>query len=151
MTGDCMAEATDKTPRMPAREVKKPSRRSRVGNGKTLVSGADPRTSIYREFQDEVADLVAHMGGNPTAAQFDIIEEAADLKVKLRASRKARIVNGEATIPDVTCCTMINALRRQLVDLGLEARMADVIPGDALEQFFAERRKKATDAETIDG
>ena len=50
--------------------------------------GIDQRSLAYREYQDAVADLVDHVGGNPTPAQFDIIEEAADLKVNLRASRK---------------------------------------------------------------
>jgi len=83
-----MEQDAGKATRKRSTATHKPTARSRIGNGKALMVGIDQRSLAYREYQDAVADLVDHVGGNPTPAQFDIIEEAADLKVNLRASRK---------------------------------------------------------------
>ena len=62
-----------------ALDPKKPRARSKVGNGKMLLAGVDLRSSLYREFQDVAADLAHHMGGDPTAVEAALIEEAAGL------------------------------------------------------------------------
>ena len=55
------ASSPDDAPEPPKRKAsaqKKPFARSRVGNGKALLSGVDQRSLTYRESQDTVADLV---------------------------------------------------------------------------------------------
>lgn len=118
--------------------------RSRVGNGKTLLAGIDQRSLPYREYQDTVADLVAHMGNTPTAAEEAMIEEAAGLIVWCRQARLALLQGDKFEISPY--CTAVNSLRRLLTDLGLEGRLQDVTP--ALEQYLAQTaREAATDAE----
>ena len=69
--------------------------RSRVGNGKALLAGIDQRSLPYREYQDTVADLVVHMGGEPSAVEQAIIEEAAGLIVWCRSARVALLQGRE--------------------------------------------------------
>jgi hypothetical protein len=116
------------SPEAPNRKLatRKPEARSKVGNGKTLLAGIDQRTIGYRQFQDAVADLVAHMGGEPTAVELAIIEEAAGLIVWCRQARVA-LLKGEPF--DVgTYCTATNSLRRHLADIGQQQHMRDVTP-----------------------
>jgi len=119
--------------------------RSRVGNGKTLMAGIDQRSLPYREYQDAVAELVHHMGNDPTATELAMIEEAAGLIVWCRASRLTLLQGEKFEIGPYT--TAVNSLRRLLMDLGLEQRLHDVTPN--LEQFLAQKaRQKAREAAT---
>lgn len=99
--------------------------RSRVGNGKALLAGIDQRSLAYREYQDTVADLVSHMGGEPTPVQLAIIEEAAGLIVWCRQARVA-LLKGEGEFNVATYTTGVNSLRRLLVDIGQERRLKDI-------------------------
>lgn len=116
-----------------ARAAKSPANRSRVGNGKALMAGADLRSADYREFRDIVSDLVSHLGGDPSATQAAIIEEAAGLVFWCRRARLA-LVNGEQF--DIgSYATATNALRRLLTDLGLPRVAKDITP--SLHDYIA--------------
>jgi hypothetical protein len=67
-------------------EPKKPTARSRVGNGKGLLSQVDLRGSTYREYCDVCADLAQHMGGadQVTAVERILIQEVAGMVVWCR-------------------------------------------------------------------
>jgi hypothetical protein len=82
-------EAETKPSKRQAVARKQQFARSRVGNGKALMAGIDQRSLPYREYQDTVADLCSHMGGEPTAVEQAIIEEAAGLIVWCRSARTA--------------------------------------------------------------
>jgi len=114
---------------MPKRRAiarKKPRARSRVGNGKALLAGIDQRSLPYREYQDTVADFVHHLGGDPSAVELAIAEEAAGLIVWCRLARLALLTGGKFDVAAYT--TGVNALRRLLADIGQERRLHDVIP-----------------------
>lgn len=126
MTATSLTEAEPKPGKRAATARKQPFARSRVGNGKTLIADVDQRSLPYREYQDCVADLSSHMGGEPTAVEQAIIEEAAGLIVWCRSARAA-LLKGEPF--DVsTYTTGVNALRRLLADIGQERRMREVVP-----------------------
>jgi hypothetical protein len=134
-------EAAPKGPKRPATATKKPYARSRVGNGKALLAGIDQRSLAYREYQDAVADLVTHMGGEPTAVELAIIEEAAGLIVWCRQARTALLKDdGEFNVGTYT--TGVNSLRRLLADIGQERRLRDITPD--LRTYAAMRAEKAT-------
>jgi hypothetical protein len=124
---NCSAATAEPKPRKrKASAQKQPFARSRVGNGKALLSGVDQRSLAYREFQDTVADLVSHMGGGPTDVQQAIIEEAAGLIVWQRSER-VKLLTGE-TFNVGDYCKATNSLRRLLGDIGQERRMRDITP-----------------------
>jgi hypothetical protein len=111
-----------------------------VGNGKELLTGIDKRTLEYREFQDAVADLVAHVGGYPTPAEQILIEEAGRLVMWCRQAHIARLQSGEFDI--ARYCTAVNSLRRVLVDLGLK-RAFDVTAVSIEDYIKAKRAQEA--------
>ncbi len=130
-----LAEAELKPVKRHATALKKPTARSRVGNGKALLAGIDQRSLPYREYQDAVADLVSHMGGEPTAVELAIIEEAAGLIVWCRSARAALLKGEKFDVAVYT--TGVNALRRLLADIGQERRLRDVTPD--LKTYLATR------------
>ena len=120
------AKADTKPSERKASAQKKPFARSRYGNGKELLSGVDQRSLTYREYQDAVADLTSHMGGDPTTVQQAIIEQAAGLMVWQRF-KLAETINGQPL--DVTAyCTASNTLLRLLREIGQERRLRDITP-----------------------
>ncbi|HEY6676326.1 MAG TPA: hypothetical protein VIZ87_06025 [Terrimicrobium sp.] len=92
-----------------------------------LLSGIDPHTLAYREYRDAVADLVEHLGSDPTAVQRAIIEEAAGLIVWCRNARLALLKGEDFDVGKYTTAT--NTLRRLLADIGQERRLKDITPG----------------------
>ena len=120
-------------PRTPAALRKQCHARSRVGNGKALLAGIDQRSLPYREYQDTVADLVSHLGGEPTAVELAIAEEAAGLIVWCRSARSALLKGEKFDVAAYT--TGVNALRRLLADIGQERRLKDVTP--TLTEYLA--------------
>jgi uncharacterized Zn finger protein len=103
-----------------------PSQRSRVGNGKTLIAGLDQRSADYREYADVVADLVEHLGSDPTVVERAIAEEAAGLVIWCRRARRALLAGEDFDVSAYT--TAANSLRRLLADIGQEPRLKDVTP-----------------------
>jgi hypothetical protein len=124
MTGNGSDDTDAKPPKRKASARKQPFARSRYGNGKELLSGVDQRSLTYREYQDAVADLTSHMGGEPTTVQQAIIEQAAGLMVWQRF-KLAETINGQPL--DVTAyCTAANTLLHLLREIGQERRAKDV-------------------------
>jgi hypothetical protein len=136
MLAGSAVDAAAKPKRKRSTTVRKPTARSRVGNGKALLAGIDQRSSIYREFQDCVADMVAHLGNDATVTEQAMIEEAAGLVVWCRTERLKLLTGGAFQIGPYT--TAVNSLRRLLVDLGLEQRLTDVT--DTIEAAVARHR-----------
>jgi hypothetical protein len=104
--------------------------RSRVGNGKVLLSGVNPHSVAYREFADVVCDLVEHMGSMPTVVQQAIIEEAAGLVIYCRTQR-ASLLRKDSDFNVQSYTTATNSLRRLLADIGQEMRLKDITPSVA--------------------
>lgn len=65
------------------------------------------------------------MGGEPTAVQLAIVEEAAGLIVWCRQARTA-LLKGNSGFDVGAYTTGVNSLRRLLCDLGQDRRLKDV-------------------------
>ena len=106
-----------------------PTTRSRVSNGRELFLGeVDGRSREARRYRDVYAGLVAHLGGADvvTEPRRHLAKRASALVVWAEME-EARLATGE--VLDVqTYTTAVNALRRLLVDLGLERVAHDVTP-----------------------
>jgi hypothetical protein len=102
-----------------------------------LLAGIDQRSLPYREYQDTVADLVSHLGGEPTAVELAIVEEAAGLIVWCRSARAALLKGENFDVGQYTTAT--NALRRLLADIGQQSRLRDVTPD--LKTYLAQKAK----------
>jgi hypothetical protein len=102
----------------------KPEGRSRVGNGKDILPFVDGRSMLGRRIRELLAEFVADMGGNPSAAKEAIAKRAAVL-VAWSENVEAKMANGgELDISAYT--TMLNTLHRYLTSVGLERHMRDV-------------------------
>jgi hypothetical protein len=137
-------EAEPEPTKRTATARKQPFARSRTGNGKTLLAGIDQRSLPYREYQDTVADLVHHLGGEPSAVEAAIAAEAAGLIVWCRSARIA-LLKGEAF--DVGAYTTgVNALRRLLADIGQERRLHELNPPSLAAYLEGKAHEKAKGA-----
>jgi hypothetical protein len=126
----------------PQVETTSPRTRSRVSNGTSLFDpdAVDGRSAPARRYRDLVADLTAHLGGSPSAAELLLLRRAATLAVWAEAAEEAMIA-GRDNLDVASFTTSVNTLRRLLADLGLAARMKDVTP--SLESYLAQRRQTA--------
>lgn len=113
----------------------KPQGATRLGTGGTALAGVDMRTHGGRRYKELAADLVHHLGGDPTAPQFAIIRRAAALAVWCEQQESAQAQGGDFDVAAYT--TAANTLRRLLGDLGLERRLKDATP--SLDQFLRDR------------
>lgn len=104
----------------------KPQGATRIGTQGTILAGVDMRTHGGRRFKELCADLVDHLGDDPTAPQFAIIRRAAALAVWCEQAEADQAQGGEFDVASYT--TAANTMRRLLSDLGLERRARDVTP-----------------------
>jgi hypothetical protein len=115
------------TPDRPQIEKPPSKTRSRVSNGSsTFLDGADGRSALARRYKDLLGEMIRDMGGDPTAAQAAIARRAATLCVWCERSEAAMAAGDEIDIG--TFATTANAMRRLLVDLGLERKAKDISP-----------------------
>ena len=106
-----------------------PTTRSRLTNGRDLFLGeVDGRSREARRYRDVYAGLVAHLGGDDvvTEPRRHLAKRASALIVWAEVE-EANLATGE-TLDVQTYVTAVNALRRLLVDLGLERAARDVTP-----------------------
>src|SRR6056297_2263333 len=104
----------------------KPQGATRMGTQGTVLQGVDMRTHGGRRFKELCADLVDHLGNDPTAPQLAIIRRAAALGVWCEQAEAEQAQGKELDVAAYTTAT--NTLRRLLSDLGLERRARDVTP-----------------------
>ena len=103
----------------------KGTHRSRVSNGTTtFLDGVDGRSVLARRYRDILSELISDLGGDPSAAQSAIARRAATLCVWCETAEANMAAGGDIDIGEFG--TAANALRRLLVDLGLERRARDV-------------------------
>ena len=108
-------------------EAPKPQGRSRVSNGSShFIGDVDGRGELARRVRDLHADLVAHLGGRPSATEDMIARRAATLAAWCE-TQDATLAAG-ADFDHAAYSTAANTLRRLLADLGLERRARDVTP-----------------------
>jgi hypothetical protein len=98
----------------------KPEARSRKTNGKSIFLGkVDGRSVIARRYRDLERAYSAELGGNLSLWQQVKVSQAASLTVRAEQIQSA-IAAGHTTINDEDLVRVANALRRELVDLGLD-------------------------------
>lgn len=101
--------------------------RSRVTNGSVFdPSKVDGRSALARRYRDILSEMIRDLGGDPSAAQDAIARRAATLCVWCEQAEATMASGGEINISEFS--TTANAMRRLLVDLGLERRARDVTP-----------------------
>lgn len=111
--------------------------RSRVSNGSaTFLEGVDSRSKIARRYRDILAELISDLGGDPSGAQTAIARRASALCVACEQAEAVLAAGGKIDIGEFT--TAANAMRRLLVDLGLERKARDVTP--SLSRYLEQRK-----------
>jgi hypothetical protein len=129
----------------PQIEMPSPNNRTRTGLGRDILPGVDARTWAGRRYREVAADLVSHLGGEVTVPQEALIRRIAQLTIWAE-QQEAAFANDPSTFDVAAYTTAINALRRMLVDLGLERRQHDVTP--SLDVYLAAKaREAASDGE----
>ena len=90
-----------------------------------------------------IADLSAHVGGAPTAAERLLIQSAAIKATRLFLLSEKILAGGEigGVDGDHHALAWLNSLRQDLTALGLESRLRDVTP--SLKDIIAEQREAA--------
>jgi hypothetical protein len=132
-----------------SREVAKakPTHRSRVSNGSKFLTDIDGRSATARRMRDLVADLKQHLGGSPSPAQEIVLRRAATLAAWCEAQEAAHLT-GEKLLDVQVYTTAVNALRRLIADLGLEAVARDVTP--SLARYLADNSAVPAEPEQAD-
>jgi hypothetical protein len=102
-----------------------------------LLENADGRDGLPRRYRDIVAELVRHLGGNPTEPEIIIVRRVATMALWCE-QQEQRMAAGDP-IDMASFTTACNSLRRLLADLGLDRRLQDVSPLSLRDQLLAER------------
>lgn len=109
-----------------------------------LLAGADKRTRIGRVYRTILTSMTDHVGGNPTAAEFLLIQACA-LKAS-RLSLMSEAILSEGELPkgaDEKTISWANSMRLDLQTLGLERRVKDITP--SLADIVAASAKEAAE------
>jgi hypothetical protein len=86
------------------------------------LAGVDARTREWRYLQKRRAELVAHVGGSPSAIQLQLIERCAILMLRCRMMDRRLMEDGGSAFTgndSTQFCAWSNALSRTLVLLDL--------------------------------
>ena len=104
---------------------------------RTTLARLDGRTKEARLLQGIRADLVAHVGGAPSATQRALIEQIAQLQLRVAVMDRRFAETGAQTDHDSrTYLAWANSLSRLLRQLGVKARAADA---PDLRSYLAQR------------
>lgn len=115
-----------------SKPIPKPQAGTRVGNGKDILAGLDHRSVVMRRYREILSQLVTDMGGDPSEAKSIIAKRSATLAVWCEQAEATMAEGGDINIGEFTTAT--NALRRLLVDIGLERKAKDITP--TLKQYL---------------
>ena len=124
--------------------LRKPEARSRITNGKVLVSGLDGRCVWARRMSDLISIHVSDLGGQDAAseAELSIVRRAATLTVELELLELKFAKAGGADTADLDLYQRTaNSLRRLLESVGLRRRAKDITPPTIAEYM---KSKEAT-------
>lgn len=103
----------------------------------TKLARMDGRTKAARLLRETRADLVAHVGGRPSATQAAMIEQAAQLQLRLAVMDRKFAETGAQTDHDSrTYLAWSNSLSRLLCRLGIKGAAQR---GPSLAEHLASR------------
>src|SRR5262245_27698100 len=109
----------------------KPTHRSAMTNGSTVLPGVDGRSTWVRRLRDLIGLNVADLGGEGagSAAELSIVRRAATLTVELERLEAKFATAGQAEAGELALYTTTsNTLKRLLEAVGLRRRPRDVTP-----------------------
>jgi hypothetical protein len=93
------------------------------------LTSVDKRTKAGRLLRQTRADLVDHLGGNPTVAERLIIDSASLKAMRLYLLSEKFLAGGDiGQDTDHNALAWLNSLRLDLSALGLAKRIRDVTP-----------------------
>ena len=105
------------------------------------LSLLDQRSREYRLLRRIRDELVAHVGGKPSAVEIALIERAAQLQLRLAIFDARFVEKGDMSDHDVrTYLAWSNSLTRTLGELGLDAKPK---PAKTLAEHLAEKAAQA--------
>lgn len=122
----------------PAVADPKPTHRSAVTNGSSVLPGVDGRSTWVRRLRDLIALHVSDLGGEDqiTEAERSIVRRAATLTVELERLEAKFAQAGQAEAGELALYTTTsNTLKRLLEAVGLQRRPRDVTPD--LQRYIA--------------
>jgi hypothetical protein len=123
--------------------LRKPEARSRITNGKALLSGLDGRCVWARRMSDLISLHILDLGGADAAseAELSLVRRAATLTVELELLELKFAKAGGADTADLDLYQRAaNSLRRLLETVGLKRRPKDITP---LPLDYARHRDEA--------
>jgi hypothetical protein len=115
---------------------------TRKGNAGFALAGVDGRSLMARRFREIYTGIESDLGGDLTEAQRHLIARAATMGLWLE-SREAELAEG-AEFDSAAYCTVANAQRRLLADLGLGRVMRDAAP--TVVQYLREKQNRLREA-----
>jgi len=116
-------------------------RNYQIGPYTRRLTKLDGRTREARLMRDTRRELTAHLGGKPSATQAVMIEQAAQLTLRIATMDRKFAETGEQTEHDSrTYLAWSGALTRLLRQLGLKGAPQ---PAQTLASYLAEHRAKA--------
>lgn len=104
--------------------------RSRLSNNaQKFLDRADGRTKHGRRYRDIYLDLIAHLGGadNVSVTRHHLVKRTAAL-ITWCECVEDDFISEPRSIEIAGYTTGVNALRRLLVDIGLDPRPRDITP-----------------------
>ncbi len=108
----------------------------------TTLARLDGRTKKARLLRQIRAELTAHVGGQPSATQRTLIEQAAQLQLRVAVMDAKFAATGAQTDHNSrTYLAWANSLSRLLRQLGVKARSADA---PDLRSYLAARAGSAS-------
>lgn len=105
----------------------------------------DGRTRLGRAVQQLEAELVRDLGGDPSVMQMLLIQSLIPKAIFLAIKGTYALTTEDMTQIDKHYVTVSNSLRHDLVTLGLERRIKDVMD---LEKYAAEQYGKPPEGES---
>lgn len=106
-----------------------------------VLAKLDQRTREARLMRETRADLVRHVGGNPSVTQKLLIDQACQLTLRLALMDRKLAEAGDQSEHDIrTYTTWCNALTRTLVRIGLKGAPERV---PTLKDYLASRAADA--------
>ena len=120
--------------------ITKPTARSRLTNGSSLLSGVDGRSTWARRMRDLIELHTSDLGGVDACSNAEraLVRRAACLSLECELLESQFATDGQSTPQSLDLYQRTsNSLRRLLESLGLERRQRDVTPD--LRTYLAEK------------
>jgi hypothetical protein len=130
--------------------VKGTNGRSRMTNGKVLLTGVDGRSAWSRRFRDLIQIHTEDLGGeaNTSAAERSIVRRAAALTTELEAMEARFAIAGGATAEELDVYSRVsNTMRRHLESIGIKRRPREVL---SLSEYLSRTEAEAEADDVLD-